>query len=69
MVVTVYRLMVVLEESPAALWAIAVLLPILNIIVLLVISAKAQAWCKRHGIQVGFFGPTTDSIAALRRGD
>jgi hypothetical protein len=59
MAVTVYRLMSLLDDGVPALWAMAILLPVINIIILLVISSKAQTWCKRHGIPVGFFGPTT----------
>jgi hypothetical protein len=59
MAVTVYRLMSLLDDGAPAIWAMAILLPLINILILLVISSKAQAWCKRHGIPVGFFGPTT----------
>ena len=48
------------------LWAIAMFLPCINVISLLVLSAKAQAWCKQHGVKVGFFGPTKESIEELR---
>jgi hypothetical protein len=59
MIVTVHRLMSLLDDGVPALWAVAMLVPIINILILLVISSKAQKWCKRHGIPVGFFGPTT----------
>jgi hypothetical protein len=42
-------------------------LPCINIIGLLVLSSKAQAWCRQYGIKVGFFGPTKESIEELRR--
>ncbi len=41
--------------------------PCLNFLVLLALSLVAQAWCKRHGIKVGFLGPTRKSIEELRR--
>jgi hypothetical protein len=42
-------------------------LPCINILVLLVLSSKAQAWCQRYGLRVGFLGPTKESIEELRR--
>ena len=67
-VVTAYKLTRHLGESLPILWAIAMFIPCLNLIGLLVISSKAQAWCRRYGIKVGFFGPTKASIEELRRG-
>ncbi|HEY0512973.1 MAG TPA: DUF4339 domain-containing protein [Thermoanaerobaculia bacterium] len=65
--VTTYKLTAHLGESLPILWAVAMFIPCLNIIVLLVISSKAQGWCRRYGIKVGFFGPTQESIEELRR--
>ena len=64
---TAYHLTRRLGESLPILWGIAMFIPCINILVLLLISTKAQAWCKRHGIKVGFFGPTKESIEELRR--
>jgi hypothetical protein len=65
--VTVYRLMGVLGGVPA-LWAAGMFVPLLNLVLLLVISAQAQSWCRKRGIQVGFLGPTPESIERLRQG-
>lgn len=66
--VTAYQLTLLMggDGSPI-LWAIAMFLPCLNILVLLVLSSKAQDWCRRYGIKVGFLGPTRESIEELRR--
>ena len=64
---TAYHLTRLLGESLPILWGIAMFLPCINIIGLLLISSKAQVWCKRYGIAVGFFGPTKESIEELRR--
>jgi hypothetical protein len=53
-------------DSPFA-WAAAMFLPCINILSLLVLSAKATAWCKQYEIKVGLFGPTKESIEELRR--
>lgn len=67
---TTYRLARLLGEGVPALWAAAMFLPCINIIMLLVLSSRAQAWCRRHGIKVGLLGPTRESIEELkRRGD
>lgn len=64
---TAYHLTRRLGENLPILWAIAMFIPCINIIGLLIISTKAQAWCRRYGIKVGFFGPTKESIEELRR--
>jgi GYF domain 2 len=67
---TTYRLAGQLGEGVPALWAAAMFLPCVNIIMLLVLSSRAQSWCRRHGIKVGLLGPTRESIEELkRRGD
>jgi GYF domain 2 len=66
-VVTAYKLAGLLRSGPPLLWAIAMLLPCINIIVLLVLSSQAQTWCRRYGIKVGFLGPTQESIEEVRR--
>jgi len=52
-------------DSPIS-WALPMLLPFINIFVLLALSAKAQGWCRRYGITVGFWGPTAESLERLR---
>jgi hypothetical protein len=65
--ITAYNLSRHLGEGLPLLWAIAMFLPCINILVLLVLSSKAQAWCQRYGLKVGFLGPTKESIEELRR--
>ena len=65
--VTAYQLTLLMDEGSPFLWAIAMFLPCLNILMLLVLSSKAQDWCRRYGIKVGFLGPTSESIEELRR--
>lgn len=64
---TAYALTDHMGTGAPLLWAIAMFLPCINIISLLALSSKAQAWCKQHGVKVGFFGPTKESIEELRR--
>ncbi|HSF42834.1 MAG TPA: DUF4339 domain-containing protein [Thermoanaerobaculia bacterium] len=65
--VTAYRLACHLGTGVPAFWAVSMFLPCLNILFLLILSAKAQVWCKQYGIKVGFFGPTKESIEELKR--
>jgi hypothetical protein len=67
LVVTAYRLAGRLKAGVPVLWAAAMFIPCVNIITLLALSATAQSWCRRHGVKVGFFGPTKESIEDLRR--
>jgi hypothetical protein len=65
--VTAYKLTEHLGTGLPILWAIAMFLPCINIITLLVLSSKAQTWCRQYGIKVGFLGPTPESIEEVRR--
>jgi hypothetical protein len=65
--VTAYQLTRHLGESLPVLWAIAMFIPCINLITLLVISSRAQTWCRQYGIKVGLLGPTKQSIEDLRR--
>lgn len=64
---TAYRLAVALGEGMPWLWAIFLFVPCVSIVALLLLSSKATAWCKEHGIRVGLLGPTRESIEELRR--
>lgn len=52
-----YRTARAAGSSQAWVWAIAMLVPCINIITLLALSAKATAMCREQGVAVGFFGP------------
>jgi hypothetical protein len=66
--VTAYRLMSLLEEGTPMLWAAAMFVPVVNLVALLVISSKSQAWCRKRRIYVGLLGPAQESIDWIRRG-
>src|SRR5262249_50245366 len=65
--ITAYKLSNRPQIGLPILWAIAMFIPCVNIITLLVLSSNATSWCRRHGIKVGFFGPTQESIDEIRR--
>jgi hypothetical protein len=52
-----FRTAEALGSSSALLWAVAMLIPCINIITLLVLSSKATAVCRANGVPVGFLGP------------
>jgi hypothetical protein len=64
---TAYRLARRLGSGTPVLWAVAMFIPCVNILTLLALSSKATTWCRRHGIKVGFLGPTKESIEEIRR--
>ena len=66
MAVTSYKLVKQLGSGSPVLRSIGMCIPLVNIFVLLGISSSAQAWCKRYGVAVGFFGPTRESLERLR---
>ena len=65
--IATYQLMREFGSPVPWLWALAVFVPCVSIIVLLVISSRCQAWCKERGIKVGLLGPTKESIEQLKR--
>jgi hypothetical protein len=65
--VTAYQLAGQMGLGSPLAWAVAMFLPCINILSLLVLSSKAQAWCKQNDIKVGLLGPTQESIEELRR--
>ena len=56
-----YQTASALGSSAGVVWAIAMLIPLLNAITLLFLSAKATAACRAAGIPVGFLGPKLES--------
>jgi hypothetical protein len=52
-----YRTAEALGSSSAPLWAVAMLIPCINVITLLVLSSKATDVCRANGVPVGFLGP------------
>lgn len=52
-----YRTAESLGSTSAAIWAVAMLIPFVNILTLLALSSKASAVCRANGIEVGLLGP------------
>lgn len=52
-----FRTAEALGSSTALLWGVAMLVPCVNAITLLVLSAKANEACRANGVAVGLFGP------------
>jgi hypothetical protein len=52
-----YRTAEALGSPSAALWAVAMFVPCVNIFTLLALSSNATAACRAAGIKVGFLGP------------
>jgi hypothetical protein len=65
--IATFQLMRELGSPVPWLWGVAIFVPCVSIIVLLVLSSRAQAWCKERGIEVGLLGPTKESIDRLKR--
>lgn len=61
-----YKLMAGLEAGAPTLWAVGIFVPLVNLLVLGMISSRAQSWCRHCGITVGFLGPTASSLAEFR---
>jgi hypothetical protein len=56
-VISAYRTAQALGSSSPVLWALAMVLPLVNLITLVALSLKARQVCREHGIPVGLFGP------------
>jgi hypothetical protein len=52
-----FRTAEALGSPSAPLWAVAMLIPCINVITLLVLSSNATGMCRANGVPVGFFGP------------
>jgi len=66
LIVYSYRLAKLLELN-AILWAILMAIPLINLIVLLRLSSKAQAACRARGVKVGFIGPDMGDLLRIER--
>jgi hypothetical protein len=54
-----HRTAAALTSRVAWLWAVAMLVPCLNVLTLLILSSWATHACQSHGIPVGLLGPKT----------
>ncbi len=52
-----YRTASALGSSVPVIWAIAMFVPIVNLVTLLILSSRATRTCRAAGVPVGFFGP------------
>jgi len=52
-----YRTAESLGSAYSVLWALAMFIPVVNLIVLFALSTDARGVCAAHGIEVGFLGP------------
>lgn len=57
LVLYAYRTASALGSSAPVVWAIAMFVPLLNLITLLVLSSRATRTCRAAGVPVGFLGP------------
>ncbi len=62
-----YRTAAVLKSPVPFFWSAAMIIPLINAITLLVLSAKATNACRAAGIPVGLFGPKVDAKVAPSR--
>lgn len=62
-----FRLAGFLRLGVPILWAIGMFLPLLNIVVLLTLSNKAQGICRQHGVSVGLLGPKMSDVERLEQ--
>lgn len=69
LLVTSYKLMGRVGSKTPILWVVGMCVPLVNLLVLAQISSHAAAWCRRHGIKVGFFGPSKESLEQLRNAE
>jgi hypothetical protein len=62
-----YQLADALADGNPWLWALGMLIPVINLIVLVAMSSKANASCQKAGVKVGLLGPTAASLQELRQ--
>ena len=56
-VVSAYRTAHALGSPSPGFWAVAMVVPLVNLIALLALSSRTDKACREHGIPVGLFGP------------
>ena len=61
-----YRTAAALGSRVSVLWAVALLVPYVNVISLLVLSSKATKACRDAGIEVGFLGPKLEATTPAK---
>jgi len=64
--VNAYAVVTGMGLGKPVLWAVAMCVPCVNLIVLLLLNRRATAWCREKGIEVGLLGPTRESLERLR---
>ncbi len=64
--ITGYQLATELGIGNAALWAVGMLVPCVNLLVVLGLSSKANGWCQAAGVEVGLLGPTRRALQRVR---
>ena len=62
LVIYAYKTALTLRSKVPVVWGVAMLVPLVNAITLLVLSAKATKACRAAGIPVGFLGPKLAEI-------
>lgn len=67
MFVTIHHLAERLGSRFPMAWAALLFFPLGNLAALAALSARATAWCVRHGLKVGLLGPVPESVEDLRR--
>lgn len=46
-------------------WGVLLFIPLVNLVTLLVLSRKATAYCRVHGVRVGLLGPRLEDLERL----
>ena len=67
MLINVYRLSASIGWAAPVLWVVLMFFPCINILVLVVLSARANEWMKACGVKVGLLGPTPAAIAEVQQ--
>jgi hypothetical protein len=60
-----YQLASLLRRAVPVLWAVGMVIPLINLVVLLALSSASQAFCTKYGIPVGLLGPNMVEVARL----
>jgi hypothetical protein len=61
-----YRIAKILDLAIPPLWAIGMFIPVVNLIVLLMLSRSATDACRRSGVRVGLLGPDGGDLLRIQ---